>query len=101
MIPSTDAVVVNCYAYNHGNQDQEPDIRYYDVIRRTRSAELFTSSPVMGTMAPGAVPDAETGATGETQGEPEDSSAGTTSLIGVNVYGLVAMMGAGIITLLR
>jgi len=37
VIPSTDAVVVNMYAYNHGDPDQEPEVRRYDV-RRDRGA---------------------------------------------------------------
>jgi len=34
VIPSTDAVVVNMYAYNHGDPTAEPDVKYYDVQRK-------------------------------------------------------------------
>jgi hypothetical protein len=34
VVPSTDAVIVNVYAFNHGEPDAEPDKRTYDVIRR-------------------------------------------------------------------
>jgi Clostripain family len=34
VIPSIDAVVINMYAYNHGDPTAEPDSRYYDVERK-------------------------------------------------------------------
>jgi hypothetical protein len=37
VIPSTDAVVINMYAYDHGNATRKPDVRRYDV-KRERSA---------------------------------------------------------------
>ncbi|CAB9524499.1 peptidase C11, clostripain [Seminavis robusta] len=38
VIPATDAVMVNVYAFDHGNQERGPEIRRYDVYRPTRSA---------------------------------------------------------------
>ena len=34
IIPSTDAIVVNMYAYDHGNATRKPDVRYYDIERK-------------------------------------------------------------------
>lgn len=33
VIPSTDAVVINLYAFDHSKIGEEPEARYYDVIR--------------------------------------------------------------------
>ena len=41
VIPSTDAVVVNMYAYDHGERDRPPDVRYYDVIRPSKGGSGF------------------------------------------------------------
>ena len=42
VIPGTDAVVMNMYAYNHGDPTQEPEARYYDVIRKSRKSDVFS-----------------------------------------------------------
>jgi len=40
VIPSTDAVVINMYAHDHGNE--KSDVRYYDVIRPSKGGGGFT-----------------------------------------------------------
>lgn len=42
VIPGTDAVVMNVYAYNHGDPSREPEARYYDVIRESRKGDVLT-----------------------------------------------------------
>jgi len=41
VITDADAVVLNMYAFNHGDATVEPDVRYYDV-RRDRGAKPFS-----------------------------------------------------------
>lgn len=48
VIPSTDAVIVNVYAFNHGDEEVPPDVRTYDVIRRITEA----TDDYVGTEAP-------------------------------------------------
>lgn len=41
VVSETDAVVMNMYAYNHGDPNQEPEVRYYDVIRQSRKGDAL------------------------------------------------------------
>jgi hypothetical protein len=40
VIPDTDAVIVSVRAWNHGDPEAKPDVRYYDVIRKNRAGSL-------------------------------------------------------------
>ncbi|CAB9524950.1 peptidase C11, clostripain [Seminavis robusta] len=42
VIPSTDAVVINMYAFDLGDHQRPPDVRYYDVIRPSKASSGFT-----------------------------------------------------------
>jgi hypothetical protein len=60
VIPSTDAVVINMYAYDHGNATRKPDVRRYDVKRERGalpgSLALETTDPAAGAGASAATP---------------------------------------------
>lgn len=48
VVPSTDAVILNVYAFNHGDPEAKPESRSYDVIRRIKDINddyLETSPP--------------------------------------------------------
>ena len=91
VIPETDAITMNLYAYAQ-DPEREPDVRYYDVIRKTRAGEgLFTSSPMMDTMAPG--PAMENGVDGGEEAV-DDSTSNSVSL-GLSwlaAFGIVACL---------
>lgn len=86
VIPSTDAIVLNVYAYNHADLEAEPDVRYYDVIRKTRTGDLYTDSPVMAPMAPGAE-----------AAEPNGSDNGSGSVRFGGSWGTFMLVGIGIL----
>ena len=53
VIPSTDAIVVNMYAYDNGNATRQPDVRRYDVKRERGthpgSLAIDMTAPTAGT----------------------------------------------------
>lgn len=75
VIPSTDAIVVNMYAFNHGDPLADPDVRYYDVRReRGQLTDGFQIQP-------------------DTSDTESTSSAASTSL----TAGLTALAGLSLV----
>lgn len=83
-IPDTDAVVISMYAKNDGEPDREAEVRYYDVVRQSRSGDAppaFTSSPASGTMT--SEPTGGSTSTGSetTDGENAAGEASSSSVV--------------------
>jgi len=81
VIPDLDAVMVNMYAYNHGDPSAEPDNRYYDVRRERGNAGGFQVQP----------DSTETG-----PAELENSSASALLTTGLGLFAGIGMFLLGL-----